>query len=608
MNRPILTGAARSTLREYHIETLSKLGPDRLLLLRLWPFLKPHKKWLTISITTIFFGSGLSLLRPLIMMEAVDRSIASRDPKAMIWGGGLLLLATLLEQAVAFAQIYAVQMLGARSMADLRSAIFAFLGRLPLRFFDRQPVGRLVTRVTNDVDAILELFSSGALNAIGDLVGLVGAVILMLSLDAKLSLSAFVFVPFIALFVAIMRRRARDAFRAIRAETARMNANMSEQVSGISVIQAYGRENQKADEFDEINAAYRDANMSSIKYDAIQDAAIDTVSAISMASLIVALGYRPASFGTVVAISAYLTQFFMPISMLAQRYTLLQSALSGAERVFGLFQEAERDAPEASDAPPPEPSDNEIEFSSVTFGYKPGLDVLLDINLKAKRGEVLALVGPTGSGKTTIASLLLRLYEARAGSIRIRGRDVRSIPRSELRRHFAVVPQDLFLFEGTLAENIAAGEPADLERVQRVLAQMDVLDCFMPRPGGLEARVEAGGANFSVGERQLIAFARALYRDAPILILDEATASVDSATEARMQTALAALIRGRTALIVAHRLSTIQSASRIIVLQKGRVAESGTHAELVAQGGLYSALHQLSAQVTSLHSASTTSE
>src|SRR5690606_18916843 len=267
----------------------------------------------------------------------------------------------------------------------------------------------------------------GALSALGDRVSLVGAVVLMLSLDAKLSLSAFIFVPFIGLFVALIRKRSREAFRAIRAETARMNANMSEQVSGISVIQAYRREAQKAAEFDEINVAYRNANMSSIKYDAIQDAAIDTVSAMSMASLIVALGYQPASFGTVVAISAYLTQFFMPISMLAQRYTLLQSALSGAERVFSLFQVEERDAPEGDI--PPRPLDPqevqdapEIEFSHVTFGYKPEQDVLIDVSLRAERGEVIALVGPTGSGKTTITSLLLRLYEAKSGTIKLRGR------------------------------------------------------------------------------------------------------------------------------------------------------------------------------------------
>lgn len=578
----------------YHREVAPRDGEDKTLLRALWSFVAPHKLWLNVGLVTIVLGSGLTLLRPLIMMKAVDESIQTRDPKVMMLGGALFAGVAVLEQLLAFAQVYAVQILGARSTADLRAHTFRFLGKLPLSYFDRQPVGRLVTRVTNDIDAIQELFNSGALSAVGDLLGLVGVVAIMLSLDAELSLVAFCALPFIALLLYFVRSRARDAFRTIRAETARMNATMSEQVSGVGVIQAFSRETKKAREFDEINAAYRDANMRSIRYDAIQDAAIDAVSSISMASLIVALGYKGASFGTVVALSAYLTQFFYPISMLAQRYTLLQSALAGAERVIGLLETKEVDAPTwPTELGSPGSTSFAVELDGVTFAYKPGHDVLQDVSLHINPGESIALVGPTGSGKTTITSLILRLYEIQKGAIRLNGRDIRTLPREELRRNFAVVPQEVFLFEGTLAENVAAGEEPRRDKVTRVLHEMGLSDWLTTRGGGLDAEVRAGGVNFSAGERQLIAFARALYRDAPILVLDEATASIDSTTEARMQKALGALLKGRTSIIVAHRLSTIRAVDRIVVLQRGQVAERGTHDELLAHGGLYAALHRL---------------
>lgn len=348
-----------------------------------------------------------------------------------------------------------------------------------------------------------------------------------------------------------------------------------------------------AEEFDAINRAYRDANVRAIKFEAMQDAAIEMISAVCLASVVVALGWEPVSFGMLVAFSAYITQFFEPISMLAQRYTLLQSAMAGAERVFGLLDTDELDARPMGDPAPPGDAQLAFEFEGVTFGYREGQPVLHDLSLLARRGEKIALVGPTGAGKSSIAALLLRLYEPEAGVVRVGGRDVRALSREELRRGFSVVPQDVFLFPGTLAENVAAGEEPDLGRVRAVLNRLGALELFEAREQGLATEVLEHGANFSVGERQLLAFARALYRDAPVLILDEATASIDSDTESRLQRALTELLRDRTALIIAHRLSTIRAADRIVVLQRGRVVEEGGHEALLARGGLYARLHAL---------------
>jgi ATP-binding cassette subfamily B protein len=306
----------------------------------------------------------------------------------------------------------------------------------------------------------------------------------------------------------------------------------------------------------------------------------------------VALGYRPVSFGTVVAFSAYLSQFFEPISQLAQRYTLVQSAMMGVERVFSLLEVGEVDC-EPKAAAVPGDAGAAVSFESVSFSYKPDAPVLCDVSFSVKRGERVALVGPTGSGKTTITALTLRLYDPVEGVVRVLGDDVLALDRHELRRRFAVVPQDVVLFPGSIAENVAAGAAPDRDRVRSVLEHIGALDLLAARPGGLDADVGERGGNFSAGERQLIAFARALYRDAPILILDEATASIDSDTESRLQRALAKLLEGRTALVIAHRLSTIRSADRILVLRQGRLVEEGSHEALMAKGGLYAKLHAL---------------
>jgi len=585
-------GRAEEKLKAFHEEASFGKAYDGRLLAKLWPFVRPYQKLLWVAVIVILISAVGSLTRPLVMKHAIDEGVLSGNEQVLMNAGFTLAFIAVMEQILLFVQTYAVQIAGAKSMADLRGAVFRFLHGLRQGFFDTQPVGRLVTRVTNDVDAIQEIFASGALNAVGDLVRLIGIVILMVMLDPKLSLIAFAATPLVGAMVVFVRRRLRESFREIRAKTAQMNATMSEQVNGMAVVQAFTQKEAAAREFDRINVIYRDANVRAIKYESMQDAAIEMVGAVCLASIIAALGYHSVSFGTIVAFNAYLLMFFEPISALAQRYVLLQSAMTGAERVFSLLEVEATDAPKLPNST--EPSDKSAAFSleNVVFGYKPERPVLHGVSFSAKRGEKLALVGPTGSGKTTIASLLLRLYDIQQGSIFVQGRDVRGFSREELRANFSVVPQDVHLFPGTIASNIASGEP-DLARVEKVLRQLQAWDMLASRPLGIQARIEERATNFSAGERQLIAFARALYRDAPIVILDEATASVDSDTESRLQQAVEELLKDRTALIIAHRLSTIRAADRIVVFQTGRVVESGSHEELLRHGGLYAKLHSL---------------
>jgi ATP-binding cassette subfamily B protein len=585
-------------LRAFHDEREIAKSYDTRLIARLWPFVKPHARELYWSLGLLVVTASAGLVRPLIMRRLVDAGSIAKDPRALVHDGILLAVVVVIEQTLTFFQIYAMQLAGARAMADLRRHVFAFLQRLKLGYFDRQPVGRLVTRVTNDTDAISEMFTSGALNAVGDLVRLVGIVVLMLVLDWKLSLIAFAAVPPVAFFVSRIRLGFRKAFRDIRTKTARLNSFLNEQVQGMSVVQAFGRERAAAAEFDEINREYRNANYRAIKFESTQDAAIEAVSSICVALLLVSAGVHAVSVGTIVAFVAYIRQFFEPISNLSQRYTLMQSAMAGAERVFELLDAAESEQEGAAEVPSPAvprpSSPYAFELDHVTFGYREGAPVLFDIDLKVRAGEKIALVGPTGSGKTSTASVLLRLYEPSKGVVRVLGEDVRACEPRALRRNFAVVPQDVYLFPGTIASNVAVGDKVpDREKVERALACVSALDLFRRREGGLDARVDERGANFSAGERQLIAFARALYRNPPILVLDEATASVDSDTESRLQKALDVLLEGRTALIIAHRLSTIRAVDRIIVLSHGHIVEQGTHEQLLASGGLYAKLYRL---------------
>lgn len=596
------------TLRDFHDEERLGRAYDAKLLGQLWPFMKPHAKFLGASISMILVAAVFNLARPVVMGRLVASAQDDKSTDLVKYGIALSALVVGM-QALTFVQMYTMQIAGARAMADLRAHLFEFMQRLELRYYDKTPVGRLVTRATNDVDAVGELFASGVLNAIGDLVSLIGIVIMMLLLDVRMSLIAFAALPVVGVVVWYVRGRAREAYRNIRVKTARLNAFLNEQVSGMSVVQAYAREESMALEFDGINTDYKTANKQSVFYEAVLDAAIEMVGTVCIASILWWAGLKRISddtitFALIVVFTQYIKQFFEPVSLLATRYTVLQSAMSGAERIFQLLDETALESeakPDPSAVSGVHDESEAVALDAVTFSYKKGSPVLRDVSFRVKKGERIALVGATGAGKTTVTSLLLRLYEIDQGEARVLGKNIAAYDRRELRNLFSVVPQDVFLFAGTVATNVAmSDDQPDLKRVEQALSRVGALDLFLRRPNGLEARVDERGANFSAGERQLIAFARALYKDTPLLILDEATASIDSDTEVRLQTALEAVMAGRTALVIAHRLSTIRAVDRIVVFHRGRVIETGSHDELITKDGVYARLYRLQFAVEEL--------
>lgn len=571
---------------------------DARLVKRLAVFFKPHRVLLLASLLSYPIVSVFHLLQPYLVKVAVDEHLVTRELEGFEWILLALVAAIALEFVGKFAQTLLTQLLGQRVTRDLRMRLFQKLQEVDLSYIEKNPVGRLMTRVVNDVESLTETFSTGAISIVGDMVTLFGIIVMMLALDWQLTLYAFSIMPVLFVFIMIMRRYAREAFRRVRTLLSRINAFLNEAISGMTIIQTFRQEKAMMGEFAEVNRELRDANFDAIRYDALTYAVVEGLSTIAIALLMLlgaSLFERGAvEIGTVVAFIDYLRRFFAPINELSTKYTVLQSAMASAERCVELLDQ-EPTVVESVPSCAPGPLSNALSFENVRFAYtEEGGDVLRNVNLTFKKGEKVAVVGPTGSGKSTLVKLAARFYDPSEGRITLDGVDIASITLDNLRHRLAVVLQDAYLFEGTIRDNVRFGDP-DLpeQRLREAADRTRASEVIARQPDGWDATVGERGARLSVGERQLVAFARALALDPEFLILDEATSSVDPETEALIQAGLEELIRDRTALIIAHRLSTIRSVDRIVVLSHGYVVEEGTHEELLAAGGIYRKLYEL---------------
>ncbi|HEV3255222.1 MAG TPA: ABC transporter ATP-binding protein [Candidatus Acidoferrales bacterium] len=592
-------------------EKLGKLY-DTLLTRRLLGYLRPYRWYVAVAVSITLGVTAMELVAPYLFHVAVDRFILPGFAhtilrKAALTGILWVVLAytgsLLAGFGLQYVQVRIMQWVGQATMYDLRKEIFRHLQRLPMSFFDRSPVGRLVTRATTDVDALNDLFASGVVAMLNDFVLLFAMAAWLLRWDRQLALATLSPLPFMIVLTYFFRNRVRSANRRIRTAIARINAFLQEHISGMGVVQLFNREQKARRQFAELNRVHMDAYKDAINAFAFFYPAVEFLSWAGMALLCWVGGLRVIAgglqIGTLLAFMIYAQRFFRPIQDLSEKFNILQSAMAASERIFKLLDEP---VPAEATAQP-HPLENprgEIEFRNVWFAYTGGEApgetdwVLRDVSFHVAPGQTLAIVGHTGAGKTTLIQLLLRFYEIQRGEILLDGTNIREFSLQDLRRQFGIVLQDPFLFTGTLESNVRLGtESISRAEVERALGEVGLGEFLRTLPGGVETLVTERGATFSVGQRQLISFARALAHNPRFLILDEATSSVDTKTELLIREALDRLLEGRTALVIAHRLSTIQHAGRILVFHKGRLREQGSHQELLAQRGIYYRLYQL---------------
>jgi ATP-binding cassette subfamily B protein len=577
-------------------EVLGKAYDSRLMR-RLITYLRPYRKAVAVAFVLILLESVLEIAFPWLIKIAIDDYIAVNNMSGLAWLAAIFVVLLIAKFLTSSFQTYILQNTGQKIMYDMRMEVFGHFQGLSASFYDRNPVGRLITRVITDVDVLNEMFSAGIVSIFGDILVLAGITVAILVMNWQLGLVTLSVVPLIAIATAIFRLKARDSYRRVRIAIAKINAFLQEHITGMAVVQLYNREEKSFKKFDRINQEHLNAHLDGILAYSWFYPVIELLSSIALALIIWYGGGQIISgtltLGALVAFIQYSRRFFQPIADMSEKYNILQAAMASSERLFKLLDTPAAVVNPSQPLRPSHEARGEIEFRDVWFAYNDENWVLRDVSFHVNPGESVAIVGHTGAGKTTTTALLTRFYDIQKGEILLDGRNIADLDLAYLRGSFAVVLQDVFLFSGTIESNVRLGSPISRERVESAVGDVNLAPFLRTLPLGLDHPVNERGTTLSVGQRQLLAFARALAHDPKILILDEATSSVDTETEIQIRKAIERLMRGRTSIIIAHRLSTIQRCDKIIVMHKGRVREVGTHQQLLAQRGIYYKLYQL---------------